>query len=165
MIDSHFTGSLEQKLENTQLKRVDSDTADKLIDKDTKLESVLSEKETERVKELFETAVNDKTKTIAVEALSPEEHPVVVTLPEFSRRMKEMQASSGMGSMMGDFPMQYNVTINANHSVIQKILKSKGDNRARISKQAYDLALLSQNLLTGKDLAGFIDRSENLLSE
>lgn len=164
MIDSHFTGSLEQKLEKTSLKRVDSDTADKLIDKDTKLESVLSEKESEKIKELFETSINDKTKTVVVEGLSPEEHPVIVTLPEFSRRMKEMQMSGGM-QMMGDMPLTYNVTINANHAVAQRILKAKGDNRAKISKQAYDLALLSQNLLTGKELSSFIERSEALLSE
>ncbi len=165
LIDSHFTGSLEQKLEKTQLKRVDSDTVDKLINKDTKAESVLSEKETERVKELFETSINDKTKTVMVEALSPDEHPVIVTVPEFSRRMKEMQMGGGGMAMMGDFPLQYNVTINANHALVQRILKAKGDNRAKISKQAYDLALLSQNLLTGKELASFINRSEALLCE
>lgn len=164
MIDSHFTGLLERKLEKTQLKRVDSDTVDKLIEKDTKMESVLSEKESEKVKELFETAVNDKMKTVLVEPLAPEDHPVTITLPEFSRRMKEMQMSGGM-AMMGDMPLQYNVTINANSPIIQRILRAKGDNRTKISKQAYDLALLSQNLLTGKELADFIQRSENLLAD
>ncbi len=164
LIDSHFTGMLEQKLEKTQMKRVDSETAEKLIEKDIKLESVLSEKETEKIKELFETAVDDKTKTVLVEALTPEDHPVTVTVPEFSRRMKEMQMGSGM-NFMGDMPLMYNVTVNANSPVIQRILKAKGENRARISKQAYDLALLSQNLLTGKNLAGFIARSEALLAD
>jgi molecular chaperone HtpG len=39
-LDNHYINTLEQKLEKTQIKRVDSDTADKLIDKDQKVESV-----------------------------------------------------------------------------------------------------------------------------
>ncbi len=36
VLDSHFVGNLEQKLEKTQLKRVDSEIVDKLISKDGK---------------------------------------------------------------------------------------------------------------------------------
>src|SRR5690606_24404492 len=39
-IDTHFVSQMEQKLEKTQLKRVDSGTADKLIDKGEKMEHV-----------------------------------------------------------------------------------------------------------------------------
>ena len=164
LIDTHFTSSLEHKLEKTQVRRVDSEIADKLIDKDNKLESVLTEKETTKIKELFEEVINDKSKTVSIEALSPTEHPVTVTLPEFSRRMKEMQMSGGM-SFMGDMPLSYNVTINANHTLIQRILKAKAENKNKLSKQAYDLALLAQNLLTGKELSNFVERSEALLAE
>ena len=164
LIDTHFTSSLEHKLEKTQVRRVDSEIADKLIDKDNKLESILTEKETTKIKELFEEVINDKSKTVTIEALSPTEHPVTVTLPEFSRRMKEMQMSGGM-SFMGDMPLSYNVTINANHTLIQRILKAKAENKNKLSKQAYDLALLAQNLLTGKELSNFVERSEALLAE
>ena len=47
-IDSHFINLLEQKLEKTSLKRVDAETVDKLIDKDEKIESVLSDQEKEK---------------------------------------------------------------------------------------------------------------------
>ena len=46
VLDNHFINTLEQKLEKVQIKRVDSETADKLIDKDEKLESVLSKRGT-----------------------------------------------------------------------------------------------------------------------
>ncbi len=84
---------LEQKLEKTSLKRVDADTVDKLIDKDEKLDSVLSDKETETVKGVFEKAIDNASMMVTVESLSPDEMPVTITLPEFMRRMKDMAAS------------------------------------------------------------------------
>src|SRR6478609_4678256 len=45
VIDSHFIGMLEQKVEKTTLKRVDSETIDKLIEKDETKDMVLNEEE------------------------------------------------------------------------------------------------------------------------
>ena len=164
LIDTHFTGQLEQKLKKTQLKRVDSETVDKLIPKDVKVESVLSEDETTKVKETFEKAINSENMMVTVEAMSPEAAPVSVTMPEFMRRMKEMSMGQGM-QMMGAMPDNYNVTINANHKATTRILKARGENKEKLAKQAYDLAMLSQGLLKGEDLSNFIDRSVDLLSE
>ncbi|MEO8795658.1 MAG: molecular chaperone HtpG, partial [Daejeonella sp.] len=44
-IDTHFISQLEQKLEKTSLKRVDSDVAEKLIKKDDAPEHILNEEE------------------------------------------------------------------------------------------------------------------------
>lgn len=166
VLDSHFINTLEQKLEKTHLKRVDSDTADKLIDKDAKSESVLSQDEQTRVKEVFEKAINNKYFTVSVESLSPDELPVVITMSEFMRRMKDMAKMGGGGyAFMGSMPDQYAVAINGNHSIIQKLLKAEGDEqKAKLAKQAFDLALLSQNMLTGADLTNFIKRSVELVS-
>lgn len=157
-IDSHFINNLEQKLEKVSVKRVDSEIMDKMIDTDEKKESVLSEKEQTSVKELFDKTINNKTFTVQVESLSPDELPVTVVLPEFMRRMKDMSANGGM-AMFGSMPDQYNVIVNANHALTAKILKAEGDEAQILSKQAYDLALLSQGLLTGADLTSFIKRS------
>ncbi|MEQ8423746.1 MAG: molecular chaperone HtpG, partial [Cyclobacteriaceae bacterium] len=59
VLDSHFISNLEQKLEKTQIKRVDSDTIDKLITKDEKIDSVLSKEEEEQVKGIFEKAIKN----------------------------------------------------------------------------------------------------------
>ena len=65
---------------------------------------------------------------VAVESLSPTDLPVVITMSEFMRRMKDMAKMGGGGySFMGAMPDTYNVTVNANHSIIQKILKAEGD--------------------------------------
>ena len=165
IIDSHFINTLEQKLEKTQIKRVDSDTTEKLISRDEKLESVLSKDEEEQVKNIFETAINNKNMMVTVESMSPEDLPVVITMSEFMRRMKDMAKTGGGYGFMGTMPDNYNVAINGNHSIVQKILKAEAEEqKAKLAKQAYDLALLSQNMLTGAELTNFIKRSVELVS-
>ncbi|MEJ8758429.1 molecular chaperone HtpG [Pontibacter sp. H259] len=166
LIDSHFIGMLEQKLEKTTLKRVDSDTIDKLIEKDETKESVLNDKEKESLKGIYETAIDNKNMTVEVAAMSPDDAPVVITMPEFMRRMKDMSKAGGGGMMfMGDMPDTYNVTVNANHTLNQRILNAKEDNKGRIARQAFDLALLSQNMLSGAALTSFVKRSFELIDK
>lgn len=164
-LDNHFINTLEQKLEKTQIKRVDSETADKLIDKDEKVESVLSPEEKEQVKTVFEKAINNKNMTVTVESLAPDELPVVITMSEFMRRMKDMAKMGGGGyAFMGSMPDNYSVAINGNHALIQKIIKADTEElKAKLAKQAFDLGLLSQNMLTGADLTSFIKRSVELV--
>lgn len=166
VLDNHFINALEPKL-SVQFKRVDSDTIDKLIPKDDKIESVLSKEEEESVKGIFEKAINNKGMTIQVESLPPDQLPVVVTMSEWMRRMKDMAKTGGGGGLgfMGAMPDNYNVSVNANHTIVQKILKAEGeDQKTTLAKQAYDLALLSQGMLTGADLTNFIRRSVDLVS-
>lgn len=167
VLDSHFINHLEQKLEKTQLKRVDSETIEKLIAKDNAVASVLSKEEEESVKTIFETAINNKNMTVAIESLSPEDLPVTITMSEWMRRMKDMSRTGGGGGMygfMGNMPDSYNVAINGNHALVQKILKAESEeHKTKLAKQVYDLALLSQNMLTGAELTNFIRRSVELV--
>ncbi len=166
VLDSHFIGNLEQKLEKTQLKRVDSDIIDKLITKTDAIPSILSEEEEETVKGVFEKAINNKAMTLAIESLSPDDLPVTVTMSEWMRRMKDMAKTGGGGGMsfMGAMPDNYNVAINGNHPIIQKVLKAETEEqKTKLAKQAYDLGLLSQSMLTGADLTAFIKRSVELV--
>jgi molecular chaperone HtpG len=166
MLDSHFISNLEQKLEKTQLKRVDSETPDKLIARDETFTSVLSKEEEEQIKSVFEKAVNNTAMSVAIEPLSPEDLPVTVTMSEWMRRMKDMARTGGGGMpFMGSMPDSYNVAINGNHKIMQQILKAETeDQKVKLAKQAYDLGLLSQNMLTGADLTNFIRRSVELVS-
>lgn len=166
ILDSHFINTLEQKLEKTQVKRVDSDIAEKLIDKDEKIESVLSNEEQEQVKSIFEKAINNKNMTVAVDSMSPSDLPVIITMNEFMRRMKDMaKTGGGQYAFMGTMPDNYNVAVNGNHAIVQKILKAENEEaKTKLAKQTFDLALLSQNLLTGADLTNFIKRSVELIS-
>ncbi|QRR01576.1 molecular chaperone HtpG [Dyadobacter sandarakinus] len=160
VIDSHFINALEQKLEKVSIKRVDADTLDKLIEKDVALESILSADDQEKVKKVFEEVGENKTAHIVVEAMPVDELPVVITFPEFMRRMTDMQASSGQRSMFGEMPLMYTVSLNANHPLIGRISTTESeDEQKALAKQVYDLALLSQGLLSGKDLTQFIQRT------
>jgi len=165
-LDNHFINSMEMKIEKTKWKRVDADIVDKLVEKDSKSESVLSKDDEEKVKKIFEDAINDKNYTVQLEALAPDELPVTLILPEFMRRMKDMQKMGG-GSpymMMGDMPDQFNAVINSNHQMVSKILKTeKEEDQKGLATQAYELGLLSQNLLTGNRLTNFIKRSVDML--
>jgi len=164
VLDSHFIGNLEQKLEKTQLKRVDSETIDKLIPTESKTESILSQEEQDGVKGIFEKAINNTNMTLAVESLAPDDFPVTITMSEWMRRMKDMARTGGGNSFYGAMPDHYNVAINGNHPLIQKILKAESEeNKIRLAKQTYDLALLSQNMLSGTDLTNFIKRSIDLV--
>ena len=162
MIDSHFVGSLESKLENSSFKRVDADTMDKLIDTGAEKESVLSEDEQTKIKEIFEKHLNNKALNLQVEALPTDELPVVITVPEFMRRAQEMAKTSGMLGL-GDFPQSLTVSINGNHSIVQQMLKAEEAAQKDLVLQSYDLALLSQNMLSGSNLTRFIERSVNLI--
>jgi molecular chaperone HtpG len=165
-IDSHYIGHLEQKSDKITLKRVDSDVVDKLIDKDEKKESILSDKEKESVTEAFKKAINDDKNTVSIEPMATDDMPVTITLPEFLRRMKDQQAQGGGGGMMmfGDMPLNLSISVNANHAFTKKILEAKEEEQVALAKQAYDWALLSQGMLTGKDLTEFINRSVDIAS-
>ena len=159
IIDSHLIQRLEGKLENISIRRIDSDTADKIIAKDEVLEAVLSEADQTKVKEIFEKIVTENH-TVQVQPMPTDEMPVTLTLSEFMRRMKEMAMSGGGGMYGMNLPDQYNVIVNANHSLVQKILDTKDEEtQKQIAQQAYDLSLLSQNLLEGKALSNFVERS------
>jgi molecular chaperone HtpG len=163
-IDNHFVSHLEQKLEKTSLKRVDADVADKLIKKDDAPATVLTDEQVTQVKGIFEKAITKPGYKVELESLSPDELPVTVTMDEFMRRMKDMaQMGGGMG-FYGNLPDNYKVVVNGNHKLINRILESQDEGaQSQLAKQAFDLALLSQGLLTGAELTEFVNRSVNLI--
>jgi len=164
VIDNHFMQHMESKKTGITFVRVDSDTADKLVQKDEEKASVLSEKEEEKVKTLFTESLGDlKGGYIDIRPLSPDDSPVMITRPEFMRRMKEMQMMQGMN--LGDMPDSHNIVINSNHELIaKKLLSMKGpEKKARFTKYLYDLARLNQNMLKGEEMSQFINTSIEFL--
>ncbi|MEY4384321.1 MAG: hypothetical protein RI995_1863 [Bacteroidota bacterium] len=160
MIDSHFINQMEYKNQEVQWKRVDADSVDKLIDTGTKLEVLLSDKQKETVKSTFVKVLNDTSKVVEIEGMSADELPAIVTQNEFMRRMNDMQRSGGGNGMFGAMPSTYQISVNGNHPLIEKLANESDEEvREALAKQIADLALLSQNLLTGADLTAFIKRS------
>ena len=164
VIDSHFVNFLEYKLENTSFIRVDADTADNLIKKEDKRPILLSEDEQTAIKELTEKAVEKEKYFVQLEGLSESDVPALITRPEFMRRMKEMAATGGGYEFMTGMGEQFNLIINANHPLMKKVISATTeDEKQKMIRQAVDLAMLSQGLLKGEALSGFIRRSVELI--
>jgi len=164
-VDNHFINSLEQKFEKSHFVRVDAEVADKLIKKSDDLPSKLSEEQTKQLTEIFEQQVNKAIYHISVENLGENDSPVTVTQNEFMRRMKDMSAmGGGQYSFMGNMPDSYNLVLNSNHKLMNQLLATEDQEvKVKMIKQLIDLALLSQNLLKGEALTGFIKRSVDII--
>jgi len=169
VLDSPIISHLMQKLEGgdgkVKFTRVDSDHVDNLIKKDETVISKLSDEETATLKPIIEAAIPKETYTVQLEAMDSAASPFMITVPEFMRRMKEMQASGGGGMMgMGNFPDMYNLVVNTNSPLVADILNNTDEKAQKhLISQAFDLAKLSQNLLHGEELTNFIKRSYELI--
>ncbi|OCK50606.1 molecular chaperone HtpG [Chryseobacterium sp. CBo1] len=171
ILDSPIVPHLIQKLETSKEKisfaRVDADHINNLIKKDEPAISKLNETEKESLKKNVEESINDTKFTVQLEDLDSNDAPFTITQPEFMRRMKDMQATGGGGMFgMGGFPEMYNLVVNSNSEFASKILANENseEKNAQI-KHALDLAKLSQNLLKGKELTDFIQRSYKQLEK
>lgn len=164
-LDTHLAGYLEQHGgEKVQLKRVDADVVDKLIQKEEEVALSLSVEESEKVNGVFEKAIARQDMKVEVEALNESELPVSVTIDEFMRRMKDMAKMGGGGmGFYGEIPDNYKVTVNGNHPLVKRILGAEEAEAQKLAKQAFDLALLSRGLLTGADLTAFVKRSVDMI--
>jgi molecular chaperone HtpG len=164
-IDSHYINQLESKLENISFVRVDADTIDKLIKKEDVQPSKMSEEEQNKLKPVIEAVIPKEKFTVVFESLSEKDAPMIITKPEFMRRMKDMSAMGGGGmNFYGSMPDMYNLVVNSNHPLITKILNEKDEGRQKeLTKQTADLAMLSQGLLKGEELTRFIRRSVELI--
>ena len=159
----HWISKLEQTLENVMFARVDADTLDQLIQKDGELPAKLTEEQQAELKPIFESAVDAQKFKVEFKSMSETDAPIIVTQPEFIRRMMEQQKMGG-GGFFGAFPETYNLLVNANHNKVESLLSIKDESeKTNKVKQLTDLALLSQGLLKGEELNSFIERSINLI--
>ena len=159
-IDLHFISFLEQKLDKVTLKGVDTAPIGQLIDKDEILQSVLNEEEQKKLQALYAQAVPNKQVTWVVSTMPDDELPVTITIPEFTKRMHtiaDMQIAN-----RSTMPLQ--ATINTNHPLTKKLLRSKQEaKQLKLAQQAYNLALLTQDMLHGTELTQFIQSNIEII--
>jgi len=167
ILDPHFISAYEQKEgekggdNRAMFARVDSNTIDKLIVKDDKeAASGLDDKQKETVKAAFEKVIDKVKFNVEFSNEGAEAAPVEVTQNEWMRRMKEMeQMGGGPMSFYGSMPDSYTLILNTNSPVITGLLDKEEAEQEATIRQIYDLALLSKNLLKGKDLSEFVKRN------
>lgn len=143
-LDAHYINWYESKMKEVRFVRVDSDVADKLIQKEEAQKMALSEAQQELLTPVFESQMPRDEKIdyhISFEAMSADEAPVVITQNEFMRRMKEMAQTSGggMSQFYGQMPDNFTIAVNANHPIVIDILadveKSYGDKLKSTTKK------------------------------
>ncbi|WP_185863344.1 molecular chaperone HtpG [Blattabacterium cuenoti] len=174
ILDSPLSVHLIQKLEFSYqdicFVRVDSDHIDKLINsrKEDKPHSELSEKEKQDLKNIIQDNLMENCKfSIKLEDLSKEDNPFLIIIPEFLRRIKEMNSTIGKDIVEEKGDKYYQLIVNANHILMKKILKEiSEEKRKKIIQEALNLTLLSKDLLCGKNLTNFISKKlEDLIQE
>lgn len=159
----HFISKLEQTYTDISFARVDSDSLDRLIQKEEELPSKLTKEQEEAIKPVFEEAVDKGKFTVQFQSMSEKDAPIIITQPEFIRRMMEQQKLGGAG-FMGAFPESYNLVVNSNHPKISSLVEVEDEAvKKNTVKQLADLALLSQGMLKGEALDKFIERSIELV--
>jgi len=162
-IDSHFVNMLESELEDISFVRVDSSVTDKLIQKDDEMPSKLSQEEKDKLKPEIEKHLDKQVFHVKFENMSETEPPMVITQPEFMRRMKDMSVMGGM-NFMGSLPDSYDLVVNSNHPLVGRLLAEQDAALQETHvRQLIDLAMLSKNMLKGEKLTRFIQRSVDLI--
>lgn len=166
LVDAAFINSMEMKWNDFIFTRVDADIADNLIDKTESTDSVLSKEDAEKLKGMFEQPQEGLHITVEVKGLSTDAPPVTATRPEQMRRMKDMATmGGGMAAFYAQMPDEVNLTVNGNHPIFGSILaEAVAEKQQQLVKNLGDLALLSQGLLTGKNLTDFISRSVEIMA-
>jgi molecular chaperone HtpG len=160
MIDNHFMQHIEYQDGKISFVRVDSETIDNLVEKDIKLESVLSDTEQTTVKNTFAPLLPTADSwSVLLKALTPDDQPVQITRGEHIRRMNEMRHHQTMN--FGDGREVINLVVNTNHPIISdNLLKiTDGEHRAVFAQHLFDLARVSQGMLVGAELTAFVKRS------
>jgi molecular chaperone HtpG len=162
-LDSHFLETLERKFDKVRFKSVDAEPIDKLISPQAEQPvSVLDEKEQNKLQDVYKQAIKDSTVVWSTVPMPSDELPVVITVPEFVKRlhaMAQLQPNAGMPPML-----QLQASINVNHPLAKKILSMEEESQQiALASKAYQLALLSQNMLNGTALTEFIRASASAM--
>ncbi|MUL39177.1 molecular chaperone HtpG [Gloeocapsopsis dulcis] len=182
-IDTHFITFLEREYPDVKFSRVDSDLDETLLDQDKAAEIVdpkTNKTRSELIKELFQQALNKPKLNIRTEALKSDDPqgtpPAMVLLPEFMRRLQEMNAF--MQQQSAQFPEEHILLVNTAHPLIQNLVSLnqgsilQGDTSSpsaelanMICHHVYDLALMAQKGFDAEGMKAFVERSNQVLTK
>ena len=181
-IDTHFITFLEREYSDVKFSRVDADLDQTLIDQDKAGEIVdpkTNKTRSEQIKELFEKALNKPKLNIRTESLKSDDPqgtpPAMVLLPEFLRRLQEMNAL--MQQQAAEFPEEHVLVVNTAHPLIQNLANlsqssivqgegqsPSGELAKLICQHVYDLALMAQKGFNAEGMKNFVERSNQVLT-
>ena len=174
-IDTQFIPWLEYRHNELKFQRVDSELDDSLQDKDNELSDADGKDSSEKLRELFKTALANDKVTIQVQALKGDQAPAaLILLPEQMRRINDMGAL--MEQRLPGLPDHHVLLVNRRHALVEGLLKlsagsvltTAGQSPSQqladdLSRHVYEMARLAVGGLEPNQLAGFQQRSCDLM--
>ena len=177
-IDTQFIPWLEYRHEELKFQRVDAELDESLQDKDTGVTDAEGKDSSESLRDLFKASLNNDKVTIQVQALKGDNAPAaLILLPEQMRRMNDMGAL--MEQRLPGLPDHHVLLINRRHRLVEGMQKLAAGSviagggssspsqqlAEQLSRHVYEMAKLSVGGLEPNELAGFQQRSCDLMGE
>ncbi len=166
-LDNHFMSFMEFKNQGRKFKRVDAELGDGESD----------EERAEAIGKLFKDALGMDKLEVKVQSLGESALPAMIQESEESRRMQEMrkQFEQMQGGAEGldiesMFELQQTLVVNQDQALAQRLqalseIPGRADEVNKLALQIFDLARLSHGSLSADDMAAFLKRSADLLTE
>jgi len=177
-IDTQFIPWLEYRHEELKFQRVDSELDDSLQEKESELSDADGKDNSEKLRELFRTALANDKVTIQVQALKGDNAPAaLILLPEQMRRINDMGAL--MEQRLPGLPDHHVLLVNRRHRLVEGLLRlsagsvitgAEGGSPSQrladdLSRHLYEMARLAVGGLEPNQLAGFQQRSCDLMGQ
>ena len=176
-IDTQFIPWLEYRHEELKFQRVDSELDDSLQEKDNEISDAEGKDSSEKLRDLFKAALSNDKVTVQVQALKGENAPAaLILLPEQMRRMNDMGAL--MEQRLPGLPDHHVLLVNRKHRLVEGLTKlsagsvitGAGSSPSQaladnLSRHLYEMARLAVGGLEPNELAGFQQRSCDLMGQ
>jgi molecular chaperone HtpG len=176
VIDAQFIPWLEDRHEELKFQRVDAELDGSLQEQDSELADAEGKEGSEKLRDLFKSALANDKVTIQVQALKGEGAPAaLILLPEQMRRLNDIGAL--MEQRLPGLPDHHVLVVNRRHPLVAGLLKlssgavltgSGGSSPSQqladdLGRHIYELARLAVGGLEPNQLAGFQQRSADLM--
>ena len=180
-IDTQFIPWLEMRHSELKFQRVDAELDASLQESDSEIKDADGKDSSEKLRELFKKALDDGRITVQVQALKGDNAPAaLILLPEQMRRINDMGAL--MEQRLPGLPDHHVLLVNRRHPLVEGLLKlSSGgvittpgatassspsqELAERLGRHLHDTARLAVGGLAPEQLAGFQQRSSELMGQ
>jgi molecular chaperone HtpG len=176
-IDTQFIPWLEYRHEELKFQRVDSELDESLQEKESELADADGKDSSEKLRDLFKTALANDKVTIQVQALKGDNAPAaLILLPEQMRRINDMGAL--MEQRLPGLPDHHVLLVNRKHPLVEGLIKlsagavitGAGSSPSQqladdLTRHVYEIARLAVGGLEQNQLAGFQQRSCDLMGK
>ena len=176
LIDAQFIPWLEHRHSDLSFQRVDAELDADLHEDTPELSDADGQDAGEKIRNIFRDALGNDKVTIQVQALKGDHAPAaLILLPEQMRRLNDMGAL--MEQRLPGLPDHHVLLVNRRHPLVEGLLRlsagavltsSAGQSPSQelandLSRHVYDLARLAVGGLEPNQLAGFQQRSADLM--